>query len=439
MPATLHICLPFKMTYHLQELAVPIDFLPDPTVHDRDWRRVMRTYHVSQFDPTTHLLTDVDFHTGPTKYLLLDRSLRTAIAKSPNPAAIKADIQTARSRKIKVLGYVPTGHAFGGIDAFDTVRAVLHGWYHPGMTLPTFQNVKDDIDAWHLLQTDYGIHLDGIYLDEGPCPDENIYKDAAGTWTFGEMVTTGSWQHGDVKRIVKPGTMWAFYRDTYEYVTQKWPAGIFSEPGTVLLNVPRADLASNSIYQDIFTGGFGGTLPALCDAAVLFEGPYSDYLNVVVPAWADDFRSQTLHIVHSVPPSDLATMQQVKAHANALGIENVSITSSNGKPYSQIPDFWESEVDWQPYKFVQSRCFRLDADVRSNLLELAVPVDSDEDREQFVLRPDLSAEQAHKVGTMLLENLRRQDPVDEQALRAIEQYLRHYAIDDAEPEAATQA
>jgi hypothetical protein len=81
---------------------------------------------------------------------------------------------------------------------------------------------------------------------------------------------------------------------------------------------------------------------SLGDTIMAFEGPYSSYVNLKVPAWASKYHpSRFAHTVYATPESKLASVIALSRTRNA---EFIYVTgNTGGNPYSSLPSYWASE------------------------------------------------------------------------------------------------
>jgi hypothetical protein len=127
--------------------------------------------------------------------------------------------------------------------------------------------------------------------------------------------------------------------------------GIFlDEAASSSLVVPYYRLLTNYIHK--VNPGAGvmlnpGVYPseqymALGDTMMVFEGPYTSYVNIRVPSWASKYPSSRFaHTIYATPASKLASVISMSRSRNA---EYIYITGNTGSnPYSSLASYWSSE------------------------------------------------------------------------------------------------
>jgi len=81
---------------------------------------------------------------------------------------------------------------------------------------------------------------------------------------------------------------------------------------------------------------------ALGDIMMVFEGPYTSYVNLQAPSWASKYpASRFAHTIYATPASKLASVISLSRTRNAGYVYVTGNTGAN--PYSSLPSYWSSE------------------------------------------------------------------------------------------------
>jgi hypothetical protein len=76
---------------------------------------------------------------------------------------------------------------------------------------------------------------------------------------------------------------------------------------------------------------------------VVFEGTYSQYLPIRVPAWIRDYpASRFAQTVYATPQQDLASTLALARRRNAGQVYVTDGTGAN--PYASLPSYWPTEL-----------------------------------------------------------------------------------------------
>lgn len=122
-------------------------------------------------------------------------------------------------------------------------------------------------------------------------------------------------------RVTGQSAQFAYYQQLSSYVHQlDGSSSVWMNPGAY----PDQDYMS------------------LGDVVMVFEGTYSQYLALQVPAWASGYSpSRFAHTIYATPGTDLANALQLAQRRRAMHVYVTDLTGAN--PYNALPGYWSRE------------------------------------------------------------------------------------------------
>jgi hypothetical protein len=216
----------------------------------------------------------------------------------------KNQFDVCRSQGQAVLGYVSTRNA-------RRSRAEVHA----------------DIELWYQSFTDdRGVHISGIFLDEGP--ELDVRWDSGPK--SGQLITNAEFQ------------------DFYKQLVHDYKA-LHATENTVLINA--AGFSKEWIMQPVDSEG------NVIDFVMLRESSMDTYINnykaiddggllIDPPAWWTDpqYTDRVSHTIYLCPANEL---QNVLSLSGSRGAGNVYILEADPrqKGYKSLPPYWDKEVE----------------------------------------------------------------------------------------------
>ena len=265
-----------------QRIAVPAFF-----GLNNDWSRIEQASNkVGIVVPDQSFNTLQDDPTDPSFHPLTDA---------------KAQFDRCRQQGQLVLGYVNSGSA----------------QRDPGA-------INADINQWYTAYTDAnGIHIDGIFFDEGPELDLK-------------------WQSGpEAGQYITDQEFQDFYKTLVHNFKTSHPSN-----NAVLLN--GAAFPNEWVMQPVDSAG------NLIDYVILWENSEDIYVNkyhaigpqgilVPIPSWWTN-PQYTQRIVHTVYATAASDLQNIVNLSQSRGAGMVYITDASQAVYSRLPTYWDQEV-----------------------------------------------------------------------------------------------